>query len=158
VTYVDRECAHPNGGVPPAGPPYEESVLSFELRTAASTVAIPTIRMVAADLAARADFDLDSIDDLRMAVDDVCAMLVRIAAHDANLSCRFTVRPERIEVAAEVDVDDVAQPLPTGSFSWRILESLADEVSVVPLAAKPGWQRGRMCITLAKNAATAHQP
>jgi hypothetical protein len=51
------------------------------------------IRAVAADLAARADFEVDSIDDLRMAVDDACTMLIEIAAQGATLSCRFTVRP-----------------------------------------------------------------
>jgi serine/threonine-protein kinase RsbW len=145
-------------GVTPVDPSGGESVLSVELRTAARTVAIPTIRTVAADLAARADFDLDSIDDLRMAVDDVCAMLVRVAASDAQLSCTLTVRPERIEVAAEVDVSDVADPLPIGSFSWRVLQCLANEVNAVSLPAEAGRQRGRMCITLAKNAVTARQP
>jgi serine/threonine-protein kinase RsbW len=131
-------------------------VLSFELHTAAATIAIPTIRTVAADLAARADFDLDSIDDLRMAVDDACAMLVRVAAHDATLSCRFVVRPDRIEVVAGVEVDDVVE-LPTGSFSWRVLECLADEVSAVPQAPEPD-HRGRVCISLAKHAVAAQEP
>lgn len=91
-----------------------------------SSLAIPTIRTVAADLATRAHFDLDSIDDLRMAVEDACAMLVRIAAPNATLSCRFTVRADRIELAADadVDVDDGAEALPTGSFGWRVLSLL----------------------------------
>ena len=118
---------------------------------------IPTIRTVAADLAARADFDVDAIDDLRMAVDDACAMLVRIAAPGSPLSCRFTVRPKRIEVSVEVDVDDVRDPLPTGSFSWRVLECLTDEVSAVVLASSCG-QRGRVCIPLAKDAVTTQRP
>ncbi len=153
MTYVDR------GRVPnrraEASP--DESVLSLELHTAASTVAIPTIRTVAADLAARADFDLDSIDDLRMAVDDLCAMLVRVAAAGASLHCTFTVRAERIEVAAETDVDDLADPLPTGSFAWRVLQCLADEVGATSVPAEPG-RRGRVRITLAKDALTAPQP
>ena len=129
--------------------PAPESGLSVELRTTASAIAIPTIRTVAADLAARVDFDLDSIDDLRMAVDDVCAMLVRIAAQHATLSCSFTVRTDRIVLAAEIDADALADPVPTKSFGWRVLESLADEVSVVHL---PGVQGGggKVCITLAK--------
>ena len=128
----------------------------LELRAAASTNAIPTIRTVAADLAARADFDLDSIDDLRMAVDDLCAMLVRVAATSGTLSCRFTVCPERIEVAAEVDVDEAADPLPTRTFGWRVLECLADEVSAGSLPAERG-EHGRLCINLIKFAATAQQ-
>ncbi|MGH3788909.1 MAG: ATP-binding protein [Pseudonocardiaceae bacterium] len=114
---------------------------------------IPLIRAVAADLAARADFALDSIDDLRMAVDDACVMLLGIAANSATLSCRFTVRPERIEAVAEVDVDDGADPLPTGSFGWRVLECLAEEVGACLLPAQSG-QRGRVRISLGKHAVT----
>lgn len=150
MTRVDSNGLRPS-------PSRQEPVLSLELRTAASPIAIPTIRTVAADLAARADFDLDSIDDLRMAVDDVCAMLVRLAAVSATLSCRFTVWPEWIEVAAEVEADHSAQPLPTASFGWRVLESLADEVNglFLPDASRQG---GRVRITLAKGALTAPPP
>lgn len=131
-------------------------MVCVELRTAASTGVIPTVRTVAADLAARADFDLDAIDDLRMAVDDLCAVLVRVAADDAMLECRFAVCAERIEVVAEIDVDGGVDPLPTGSFGWRMLECLVDEVRVVLLPAEPG--RGtRLCVTLAKDAVRAHQ-
>ncbi|MGB8962845.1 MAG: ATP-binding protein [Pseudonocardiaceae bacterium] len=153
MTYVDRGCST-SGTTPSADSSAREPVLSLELRTAAGTVVIPTIRTVAADLAARADFDLDSIDDLRMAVDDLCAMLIRIAADNATLTCGFTVGSDRIEVAAEVDVDDVADPLPTGSFGWRVLECLADEVRTLSLPAEPG-QRGRVRITLVKDAVPA---
>ena len=89
-----------------------------------------------------------------MAVGDACAMLVRIAAQGAMLSCRFTVRPERIEAVAEVDVEDGAQPLPLGSFGWRVLECLAEEVKACAVPAQPG-QRGRVRITLGKQAVTA---
>jgi serine/threonine-protein kinase RsbW len=157
VTYVDKDYSASNGGTAPDGVPQEDSALRLELRTAASTVVIATIRTVAADLAARADFDLDSIDDLRMAVDDLCAMLVRIAPADATLRCRFIAHPERVEVAADVDVEDGTEPPPTRSFGWRVLECLADEVSAKALPRELG-QRGRVCITVAKNAVTAQQP
>jgi serine/threonine-protein kinase RsbW len=117
---------------------------------------IPTVRTVAADLAARADFDLDAIDDLRMAVDDLCAVLVRVAADDAMLECRFTVCSERIEVVVEIDVDGGVDPLPTGSFGWWVLECLVDEVSVESMPAEPG-RCTRLCVTLAKDAVRAHQ-
>ncbi len=157
MTYVDKDYSASNGGAGPEGAPREDSALRLELRTAASTVVIATIRTVAADLAARSDFDLDSIDDLRMAVDDLCAMLVRLAPADATLRCRFTAHPERIEVAADVDVDDDTGLPPTRSFSWRVLECLADEVSAEALPRELG-QRGRICITVAKNAVSAQQP
>jgi hypothetical protein len=97
-----------------ASPSPRQPVWSIELHTTASTVVIPMIRAVAADLAARASFEVDSSDDLRMALDDACAMLVHIAAEGARLSCRLTVWPERIEAVADVDVEDGAQPLPSG--------------------------------------------
>jgi serine/threonine-protein kinase RsbW len=138
-----------------ASPSQGQPALTIELRTPASTVMIPVIRAVAADLAARADFDVDSIDDLRMAVDDACAMLVGIAAQGATLSCRFTVRPtliKRIEAVVDVDVEDGAT-LPTGSFGWRVLECLAEVVNAGAVPGQPG-QRGRVRITLGKHAIT----
>jgi serine/threonine-protein kinase RsbW len=141
------------GGPAQASPTDGQSVLSIELQTPASPVVIPVIRAVAADLAARADFEVDSIDDLRMAVDDACAMLVRIAAQSATLSCRFTVWPERIEAVVDVDVEDGAEP-PTGSFGWRVLECLAEQVKACAVAAEFG-QRGRVRIILGKQAMTA---
>jgi serine/threonine-protein kinase RsbW len=137
-------------GVAPAG--------TTELHTAASVTAIPTIRMVAADLAVRADFDLDSVDDLRMAIDVACVLLVGLAARNATLSCTFTIRPDRVELAVEVEVEDVADPLIPGSLGWRVLNCLADEVNALVLpAAEPG-QHGLVCITVAKDIATTQRP
>ena len=45
-----------------------DGMSTVEVRTSATAALIPTIRAVASDLAARADFDLDAISDLRMAV------------------------------------------------------------------------------------------
>ncbi len=162
VMHVNSDSPATDGASASPSPSRQEPVLSLELHTAASPLVIPTIRTVAADLAARVDFDLDSIDDLRMAVDDACAMLVRMAAANATLTCTFTVWAEWIELAAEVDADDSADPLPTGSFGWRVLESLADEVSglFLPSAPSPSApsQGGRVRITLTKGALTVPQP
>ena len=137
-----------------ASPSHRQPVLSIELHTPASPVVIPMIRAVAADLAIRADFEADSIDDLRMAVDDACAMLVHIAAEGATLSCRLTVWPERIEAVADVDIEDGTPPLPIGSFGWRVLECLAEEVKTCAVPAQPGHRR-RVRIILGKHAVTA---
>lgn len=128
-----------------------------ELHTAASATAIPTIRMIAAHLAAGADFDLDSVDDLRMAVNEACALLVRIAARNARLRSTFTVWPDRVELTLEVDVDDVADPLNPGSFGWRVLNCLVDEINALVLPAEPG-QHGLVCIILVKDTATTQRP
>lgn len=102
---------------------------TVEIRTAASPSLIPTVRAVASDLAARADFDLDSISDLRMAVDEACATLVGMALPGSPLRCTFDVHGERIDVSAEVHTTAGAS-LPTDSFGWRVLQTLADHVAV----------------------------
>jgi serine/threonine-protein kinase RsbW len=128
-----------------------------DLHTVAKGVVLPTIGTVAADLAARADFDLEAVDELRMAVDGTCALLVGIAAADAGSRCRFIAGPERVELAAEIDIDNVDDPLPIGSIGWRVLNCLADEVNALVLPAEPR-QHGRVCIALAKDSMTAQRP
>lgn len=102
-----------------------------EVRTSATAALIPTIRAVASDLAARADFDLDAISDLRMAVDEACATLVDVAAPATMLQCTFRVRPEHIEVHAQVETGTVDAEVSTDTFGWRVLQTLADDVEAV---------------------------
>jgi serine/threonine-protein kinase RsbW len=111
---------------------------TVEVRTSASAALIPTIRAVASDLAARADFDLDAISDLRMAVDEACATLVDVAAPTSWLRCTFLVRPERIEVHAQVQTKHAEAVVSTDTFGWRVLQTLADEVEVIHEPASPG--------------------
>lgn len=101
---------------------------TVEVRTAASAALIPTIRAVASDLAARADFDLDAISDLRMAVDEACATLVDLAAPTSTLTCVFRVQAERIEVRAQVEAAQDGITVSTDTFGWRVLQTLADHV------------------------------
>jgi serine/threonine-protein kinase RsbW len=129
----------------------------MDLRTAASCLAIPIIGTVAADLAARADFDVDSVDELRVAVDEACTVLVGIAAPDAGLRCRFIVGCERVEWAAEVDIDDRAASLPVCSLGWQVLSCLADEVDALVFPAGPR-EPGRVCIALVKHRVTTRWP
>lgn len=105
-----------------------DGVSTVEVRTSANAALIPTIRAVASDLAARADFDLDAISDLRMAVDEACATLVDVAAPSSTLRCTFLVRPERIEVRVEVQAGRADAAVSTDTFGWRVLQTLADDV------------------------------
>lgn len=115
---------------PPSAEPLD-GVSTVEVRTSASAALIPTIRAVASDLAARADFDLDAISDLRMAVDEVCTTLVDVAAPKSVLRCTFLVLPERIEVRAEVHAAQADATVPTDTFGWRVLQTLADGVQAL---------------------------
>jgi serine/threonine-protein kinase RsbW len=115
-----------------------DGMSTVEVRTSATAALIPTIRAVASDLAARADFDLDAISDLRMAVDEACATLVDAADPTSVLLCRFLVRPERIRVHAQVQSAKPETVLSTDTFGWRVLQTLADEVEVLHEPAVEG--------------------
>jgi serine/threonine-protein kinase RsbW len=89
---------------------------------------VPLLRSVAADVAIRGDFDLDAIEDLRMAVDEAAALLVECAVAGARLHCEL--RPERQQVRARLSV--AAKPgaqVEHSSMGWQILTALATEVS-----------------------------
>ena len=108
-----------------------DGMSTVEVRTSATAALIPTIRAVASDLAARADFDLDAISDLRMAVDEACATLVDVAAPASMLRCVFRVHAEHIEVHVHVHADSADATVSTDTFGWRVLQTLADHVEAL---------------------------
>jgi serine/threonine-protein kinase RsbW len=107
-----------------------------EVRVHADPALIPSVRAVAADLAARADFDLDAVSDLRMAVDEACSALVPLSAPGGQLRCGFTVADGRIAVVARVPVE-APTTLRQDTFGWRVLDTLTDAAEV--LGGDGGW-------------------
>ena len=106
------------------------------LAVPASGAYLGVLRTATAGLAARLQFTLDEIEDLRIAVDEACAMLLAVASDtpmlgDAvELSCRFTVTEDALTVETTVPVGSPGERLPGGeSFAWQVLSALADEVS-----------------------------
>ncbi|HEX2301402.1 MAG TPA: ATP-binding protein [Pseudonocardiaceae bacterium] len=88
------------------------------------------VRVVAADLAARLDFDLDAVSDLRMAVDEGCATLAILASPEARLRCTLQGDTDRITVTARIPATE-AVAIPQDTFGWRVLATLSDEVEVL---------------------------
>lgn len=97
-----------------------------ELRVPADPAYLTVIRTATAGLAARLDLTLDEIEDLRIAVDEACALLIGHTAHAGrNLYAEFTVR----RGALDVHVQGPARSLPDRqSFAWSVLEALVGEV------------------------------
>jgi serine/threonine-protein kinase RsbW len=91
-------------------PVAETGAAVVEIRISARPALIPTIRAVASDLAGRADFDLDAISD-RM------------------LSCKFVLNHAQIEVTVSTATPAPGAEVRTDSFGWRVLQTLADEVT-----------------------------
>ncbi len=104
---------------------------TIELTLPAVPTHLAAARSLAAELAARMDFNLDEVDDLRMAVEEACATLVSRAVPVSRLSCVFELSPDEIvvEVCANSKTDD---PPAQDTFGWQVLTTLVDEVQVLP--------------------------
>ncbi|MQA16618.1 MAG: ATP-binding protein [Pseudonocardiaceae bacterium] len=100
------------------------------VRVGAAPAHLPPLRIVAADLATRADFDLDSVADLRLAVDEAAAELTAVAAPGALLTGTYLVDDDQMEVTVSVPALPEAA-LRQNTFGWRVLTTLVDEVRVV---------------------------
>ena len=103
-----------------------DGMSTVEVRTSATAALIPTIRAAASDLAARADFDLDAISDLRMAVDEACATSWTTPRTDVGPAVPLPGprRPHRVHAEVEAAKPDTA--VSTDTFGWRVLQTLAD--------------------------------
>lgn len=99
----------------------------MELRLGADYTHLPIIRSMAGNVATRADFDMDSIADLRLAVDEACSTLINAAREDGTLVCRFSVGDAVLRFNATVP-SAVAEEPSTGTFGWQVLTTLTDSV------------------------------
>jgi serine/threonine-protein kinase RsbW len=82
------------------------------------------LRTATAGLAARLHFALDEIEDLRIAVDEACAMLLAIAVRGAELECRFAVTDNALAVEVTVATVPGGHLPSTSSFAWKVLTAL----------------------------------
>ncbi|MEV4198816.1 ATP-binding protein [Micromonospora globbae] len=87
------------------------------------------LRTATAGLAARLQFALDEIEDLRIAVDEACAMLLAIATPDAELECRFSVTEDALTVEVTVPTVPGATLPAESSFAWKVLTALTTSAS-----------------------------
>jgi serine/threonine-protein kinase RsbW len=98
-----------------------------EVRLPADSAYVAVLRMTTAAIAARLDFTLDDIEDLRMAVGEACAMLLDRARPGGQLIARYELGEGRIDV--QVSADAVHPSLPdTASFAWQVLTTAASDV------------------------------
>lgn len=102
----------------------------LELRVDADPVWMSSLRALVTDIAIRADFDLDSVADLTLAVDEACAALIDTSDPRDTLVCRLAMEPGAMTVTATMAGGSVAA-IDTNSFGWRVIRSLADEAELV---------------------------
>lgn len=103
----------------------------LELRVPTTATQLPAVRAMAADLAMRMDYDLDAVEDLRLAVDEACATLVLVAEGDARLTVVFETTRSGLHIDAWVPTAE-GTDVPRDGFGWAVLETLVDSVEGRP--------------------------
>jgi serine/threonine-protein kinase RsbW len=94
-----------------------------ELRIPADGAFLSVLRTATAGLAARLDFTLDDIEDLRIAVDEACAVVLPQARPESDLRCAFYLAPKTLEVEVSAQCDAPRPPHRDG-FAWTVLSAL----------------------------------
>jgi serine/threonine-protein kinase RsbW len=112
------------------GPTSTEGVrrADVELRLPADRAYASVLRTTTAGLAARLDFPIDDIEDLRIAVGEASAMVLEEAERGTDLQCRFYQAPGELTVSVTVSVDGEIEP-DEDSFAWQVLTTLATSAS-----------------------------
>ncbi len=100
-----------------------------ELRLPSDGAYASVLRTTTAALAARLDFTIDDIEDLRIAVGEASALVLPEADPGADMVARF--RLGRATMTVEVETAAIDNPEPDrDSFAWQVLTTLTEDASV----------------------------
>jgi serine/threonine-protein kinase RsbW len=98
-----------------------------QVKMPAESAYLSVLRTAAAGLAARLDFTLDEIEDLRIAIDEACAMLLSQAIPGTDLECVFELGTDQVKITVSVTAAQARVPS-RDTFAWTVLSALAGNV------------------------------
>src|SRR5262245_54856676 len=88
----------------------QESVLGSQQRVSlkipASAESLRIARVTAAGLASRVGFNIDEVDDLRLAVDELCFALITHSSNSSSLHLDYTLLGDGVTVDGRIDSHD----------------------------------------------------
>ena len=116
-----------------------------ELRLPAGGAYATIVRTTAAGLAARLDFTIDDIEDLRIAIGEATALAIPAADPATDLVACFFFGDGVLTVTLETEAMD-DPPLDTESFAWQVLDTMAQDASA---GSEGGRFRVRFTVTSA---------
>jgi anti-sigma regulatory factor (Ser/Thr protein kinase) len=88
-------------------------------------------RLAAADVASRAGFSFEDIEDLRIGVDELCHLLMAPGTQDEHLHLTFTLQPDTVTVEGEGPARNSGDPVVEQSeLSQTIVTAVVDEHEV----------------------------
>ena len=110
-----------------AVPTDRETADYVHVRMPAESAYLSVLRTATAGLAARLDFTLDEIEDLRIAIDEACAMLLAQAIPGTDLECGFELGADQVTITVSVTAAQAKMPA-RDTFAWTVLSALAGTV------------------------------
>lgn len=90
---------------------------------------LAVLRTAVGGFAARDQFTLDQVDDLRMAVEEAAVQLLRHSRGD-RITMDVETTADGVEVRLSGQVADDDPVIDESSFSWTILRALADDIRI----------------------------
>ena len=123
---------------------------TIRLAIPATAAWIVLVRTAVTACCARLDFDVDRLEDLRLAVDEVAGLLVDRADDGAELVC--VIDPHaggHVDITLATSTSSGALP-PTDTFAWAVLTALVDDITTTVEA-------GTTTITLRTSRSAADQ-
>jgi serine/threonine-protein kinase RsbW len=99
-----------------------------EVRIPADSAFVSVLRATAAGLASRLGFDLGTIEDLRIAVGEACALALPEADEGSSMTAEFFLSPSHLTVGISVSGTEMHPPDREG-FAWQVLDTLASGAS-----------------------------
>lgn len=131
------------GAPEPGGTAIESTADHVELRLPVRPELWVLARMSASAIASRLDFGFDAVEDLRLAIDELCNSCAAGAAPDSRLQLHYRWDEDTIHVACEVAP---IGPISSGAadtleLSARILDALVDGHGIDPSdgGRRKGW-------------------
>lgn len=98
------------------------------LSVPAATAYVGVARSLAAGVATRLDFDLDHVEDMRLAVSEACSLVLPLAEPGSELSLDLLLGDG--ELTLVIATATAATAPPSGdSFAWTVLNALADDTA-----------------------------
>src|SRR5689334_19044078 len=107
-------------------PPADKADISLRMPPDGAYVSV--LRSMSAGLAARLDFTVDDIEDLRIAVGEACALVLPEALPGGDLEADFRQTSGTLTVSVRVPTVGRSEP-DYESFAWQVLSTLATEAA-----------------------------
>ncbi|MFG1791053.1 ATP-binding protein [Nocardia sp. NPDC049149] len=86
------------------------------------------LRALAETVLLIADFGLDEVTDIRLALDEIATVLMGEAVPGSTISCAFTYRDGVLNAQIRA-VSDTEDEVGASGFGWHIVQTLTDSVT-----------------------------